>query len=215
MAVKNGMARWHVIGECDHVPSRQVSDVNDSIAAVWIQMAPHCGSCISCVPVESSWSMESAPPNGGTNCFVHPGRDTPSYPNKEICYKLIFFLIGRQAPVSHVLRATSLVETEPQDAPRACHGTGNSKACACVNIAKMKRTITHVLVQAGLEVGGIMGTSAGALSGSLYAAGLSPAQARSSLRHRVAAKSDDTHLMVFLRSRADYGTGQTSSDLLP
>jgi predicted acylesterase/phospholipase RssA len=33
---------------------------------------------------------------------------------------------------------------------------------------------SHVMLQAGVEVSGIMGTSAGALTGSLYAAGYTP-----------------------------------------
>lgn len=34
--------------------------------------------------------------------------------------------------------------------------------------------VFHVMSQAGVEVSGIMGTSAGALTGSLYAAGYTP-----------------------------------------
>jgi hypothetical protein len=40
--------------------------------------------------------------------------------------------------------------------------------------------LTRIGVQNGFEVGGIMGTSAGALSGSLYAAGYSPEEVRTS-----------------------------------
>jgi predicted acylesterase/phospholipase RssA len=36
------------------------------------------------------------------------------------------------------------------------------------------RHVIHVMLQAGVEVAGIMGTSAGALTGSLYAAGYTP-----------------------------------------
>lgn len=38
--------------------------------------------------------------------------------------------------------------------------------------------VFHVMLQAGVEVAGIMGTSAGALTGSLYAAGYTPKEVR-------------------------------------
>jgi hypothetical protein len=45
-------------------------------------------------------------------------------------------------------------------------------------VAALENSKVHTFVQNGYKVSGIMGTSAGALSGSLYAAGYSPAEVR-------------------------------------
>jgi hypothetical protein len=62
--------------------------------------------------------------------------------------------------------------------------SGMQQQCASLSAAVSPPCGSHLCLycmQAGIPIGGVMGTSAGALTGSLYAAGYSPRQVRSTL----------------------------------
>lgn len=125
----------------------------------------------------SSWARHRPPPR--------PHAPTPQATRMTSCsaaasWRLHSILAScrrsRRCARAHASGAVWCCE---QQAPRATDGGPDTAPCCDVHIRLLR-------AQAGLHVGGVMGTSAGALAGSLYAAGYSPREVRCrSLSRRV------------------------------